>query len=92
MKYGQLGKKFVLIIFEGEISGGRWKRGFTKIENVWERTRIMKKVYDHKNFLVGCNWSLGKDLWIFQGKKQSSSQLSFWNNHWIDSQVSFNNK
>ena len=29
---------------------------------------LLKKVYDRKNVLVGGSWSLGKDLWIIQGK------------------------
>ena len=77
MEYGQLGKKYVLRTFEGEINWEGEKEDLPKEEMFEKEQELLKKVYDWKNVLVGGSWSLGKDLWIFQGKKQSSSQPSF---------------
>ena len=66
MEYGQLGKKYVLRTFEGEISGEGEKKDLPKEEMFEKEQELLKKVYDRKNVLVGGSWSLGKDLWIIQ--------------------------
>ena len=68
MEYGQLGKKYVLRTFEGEINWEGEKEDLPKEEMFEKEQELLKKVYDRKNVLVGGSWSLGKDLWIFQGK------------------------
>ena len=66
MEYGQLGKKYVLRTFEGEISGEGQKADLPKEEMFEKEQELLKKVYDRKNVLVGGSWSFGKDLWIIQ--------------------------
>ena len=66
MEYGQLGKKYVLRTFEGEINGEGGKEALPKEEIFEKEQELLKKVYDRKNVLVGGSWSLGKDLWIVQ--------------------------
>ena len=66
MEYGQLGKKYVLRTFGGEISGEGKKEDLPKEEIFEKEQELMKKVYDRKNVLVGVSWSLRKDLWIIQ--------------------------
>ena len=68
MEYGQLGNKYVLRTFEGEINWEGEKEDLPKEEMFEKEQELLKKVYDRKNVLVGGSWSLGKDLWIFQGK------------------------
>ena len=68
MEYGQLGKKYVLRTFEGEINWEGEKEDLPKEEMFEKEQELLKKVYDRKNVLVGGSWSLGKDLWIFQEK------------------------
>ena len=66
MEYGQLGKKYVLRTFEGEINWEGEKEDLPKEEMFEKEQELLKKVYDRKNVLVGGSWSLGKDLWIIQ--------------------------
>ena len=66
MEYGQLGKKYVLRTFEGEINWEGEKEDLPKEEMFEKEQELLKKVYDHKNVLVGGSWGLGKDLWIIQ--------------------------
>ena len=66
IEYGQLGKKYVLRTFEGEINGEGGKEALPKEEIFEKEQELMKKVYDRKNVLVGVSWSLRKDLWIIQ--------------------------
>ena len=66
MEYGQLGKKYVLRTFEGEINWEGEKEDLPKEEMFEKEQELLKKVYDRKNVLVGGSWSLGKDLWIVQ--------------------------
>ena len=66
MEYGQLGKKYVLRTFEGEINWEDEKEDLPKEEMFEKEQELLKKVYDRKNVLVGGSWSLGKDLWIIQ--------------------------
>ena len=66
MEYGQLGKKYVLRTFEGEISGEGEKEDLPKQEMFEKEQELLKKVYDRKYVLVGGSWSLGKNLWIIQ--------------------------
>jgi len=77
MEYGQVGKKYVLRTYEGEINWEGEKEDLTKEEMFEKEQELLKKVYDQKNVLVGGSWNLGRDLWIFQEKKQSSFQTSF---------------
>ena len=68
MEYGQLGKKYVLRTYEGEINWEGEKEDLPKEEMFEKEQELLKKVYDQKNVLVGGSWNLGKDLWIFQEK------------------------
>ena len=68
MEYGQLGKKYVLRTYEGEINWEGEKEDLPKEEMFEKEQELLKKVHDRKNVLVGGSWSLGKDLWIFQEK------------------------
>ena len=68
MEYGLLGKKYVLRTFDGEITLHGEREDLPKEEIFEKEHELLKKVYDQKNVLVGGSWSLGKDLWIFQGK------------------------
>ena len=66
MEYGQLGKKYVLRTFEGEINWEGEKEDLPKEEMFEKEQELLKKVYDRKNVLVGGSWSLGKDLGVIQ--------------------------
>ena len=66
MEYGQLGKKYVLRTFEGEINWEGEKEDLPKEEMFEKEQELLKKVYDRKNVLVGGSWSPGKDLQIIQ--------------------------
>ena len=66
MEYGQLGEKYVLRTFEGEINWEGEKEDLPKEEMFEKEQELLKKVYDRKNVLVGGSWSIGKDLWIIQ--------------------------
>ena len=66
MEYGQLGKKYVLRTFEGEINWEGEKEDLPKEEMFEKEQELLKKVYDRKNVLVGGSRSLGKDLGIIQ--------------------------
>ena len=78
MEYGQLGKKYVLRTFEGEINWEGEKEDLPKEEMFEKEQELLKKVYDRKNVLVGGrqleSW---KGLMDYSGRKQSFSQPSF---------------
>ena len=69
MEYGQLGKKYVLRTFEGEISGEGQKADLPKEEMFEKEQEFLKNVYDRKNVLVDGSWSRGKVLCIIQEEK-----------------------
>ena len=66
MEYGQLGKKYVLRTFEGEITLHGEREDLPKEEIFDKEQELLKQVHERKNVLVGGSWGLGKDLWIIQ--------------------------
>ncbi len=81
LEYGQVGKKFVLRTFEGNIIGRRVSEGFSKEEFFDDEKELLKKVYETKKGLL-------KGRWIVKNK-QSFSKPSFLKTEIIDGKVSF---
>ena len=89
MEYELFGKKYVLRTFEGEITLHGEREDLPKEEIFEKDQELLKQVHGRKNVIVGCNWRIGKDLWIIHNK-QSTSQPSFLKTDGIDSHISFN--
>ena len=81
LEYGQVRKKFVLRIFEGNIIGRRVSEGSPKEEVFDDEKELLKKVYETKKGLF-------KGRWIVKNK-QSFSKPSFLKTEIIDGKVSF---
>ena len=81
LEYGQVGKKFVLRTFEGNIIGRRVSKGFSKEEFFDDEKELLKKVYETKKGLLDGRWIVKN--------KQSFSQPSFLKTEIIDGKISF---
>ena len=81
LEYGQVGKKFVLRTFEGNIVGRRVSEGSPKEEVFDDEKELLKKVYETKKGLL-------EGRWIVKNK-QSFSKPSFLKTEIIDGKVSF---
>tara|TARA_B100001167_G_scaffold142475_1_gene91088 strand:- start:335 stop:766 length:432 start_codon:yes stop_codon:yes gene_type:complete len=81
LEYGQVGKKFVLRTFEGNIIGRRVSEGSPKEEVFDDEKELLKKVYETKKGLL-------EGRWIVKNK-QSFSKPSFLKTEIIDGKVSF---
>ena len=81
LEYGQVGKKFVLKTFEGNIIGRSVSEGFPKEEVFDDEKELLKKVYDTKKGLL-------EGRWIVKNKK-SFSQPSFLKTEIVDGKISF---
>ena len=56
LEYGQVGKKFVLRTFEGNIIGRRISEGSPKEEVFDDEKELLKKVYETKKGLLEGRW------------------------------------
>jgi len=80
LEYGQVKKKFLLRVFEGEINGRGTSESPPKEEVFEDEQRLLKKVYETKSGLL-------EGRWIVQNK-ESISQPSFISTNVIDGEVS----
>ncbi len=81
LEYGQVGKKFVLRTFEGNIIGRRVSEGSPKEEVFDDEKELLKMVYETKKGLL-------EGRWIVKNK-QSISQPSFLKTEIVDGKISF---
>ena len=81
LEYGQVGKKFVLRTFEGNIIGRRVSEGSPKEEVFDDEKELLKKVYETKKGLL-------EGRWIVKNK-QSFSKPSFLKTEIIEGKVGF---
>jgi len=81
LEYGQVGKKFVLRTFEGNIIGRRVSEGSPKEEVFDDEKELLKMVYETKKGLL-------EGRWIVKNK-ESISQPTFLRTEIIDGKVSF---
>ena len=81
LKYGQVGKKFVLRTFEGNIIGRRVSEGSPNEEVFDDEKELLKMVYETKKGLL-------EGRWIVKNK-QSISQPSFLKTEIVDGKISF---
>ena len=81
LEYGQVGKKFVLRTFEGNIIGRRVSEGSPKEEVFDDEKELLKKVYETKKGLLDGRWIVKN--------KQSFYQPSFLKTEIIDGKISF---
>ena len=81
LEYGQVKKKFIVRIFDGEINGKRTSEDSPKEEVFADQQEMLKKVYEIKKGLM-------ESRWVIQDK-ESISQPSFLKTEIIDGAISF---
>jgi hypothetical protein len=81
LEYGQVKKKFIVRIFDGEIIGRRTSEDSPKEEAFNDEQKMLKRVYEIKKGLM-------ESRWIIQDK-ESISQPSFLKTEIIDGAISF---
>ena len=81
LEYGQVKKKFIVRIFDGEINGKRTSEDSPKEEVFADQQEMLKRVYEIKKGLM-------ESRWVIQDK-ESISQPSFLKTEIIDGAISF---
>ena len=81
LEYGQVKKKFIIIIFDGEINGRKTSEDSPKEEVFDDEQEMLKRVYEIKKGLM-------ESRWIIQDK-ESISQPSFLRTEIIKGAISF---
>ena len=77
MEYGQLGNKYVLRTFEGEINWEGEKEDLPKEEMFEKEQELLKKVYDRKMFLWVVVGVLERTYGLFRKKTIYFSTIIF---------------